>query len=108
MNTREKGRQFEFWLLNKVKEIDPQARLTRASGASFDKADIQCNFAFIEAKNWNKKNVIMQIEDWNHLLSNQPINTLKISLYAFQNAEERKFIIMDAEEFFTILAERGD
>jgi hypothetical protein len=105
MTRKEKGTEFELWLLSKIQEFDSFARLSRASGASHDKADIVSSYLFTEAKNWNKKNIIMQWKDWLHLMNKQPIDTQKHSIYGFQNSEDKKFIIVEANEFFRIYKE---
>ena len=102
MIKKEKGKQFELWLLSKIKEFDQKARLSRASGASNDIGDIVSSYLFVEAKNWNKENIIMQKKDWKHLINQLPINTQKIPIYVFQNKDKEKFVVLNANDFFRI------
>lgn len=100
--TKEIGKKLEEYILSKVKEIDPQARLSRGSGCGNDYSDITCNFAFIEAKKRNTKNFTIKEEVWLHLNNNLPINTTKICFMVHENINGKRLITLDFEEFFKI------
>lgn len=106
MDKRAKGRELELWIVEQLKSIDKYVRLSRASGASHDIGDVVSSLFFIEAKNWNKKNVNLSMKIWNHLLNQLPINTLKLPIFVYQNAEGKKFVIMNAEDFFRKIKEK--
>ena len=55
---------------------------------------------FVEAKNWNRECVTLSMKTWNHLINQLPINTQKIPIYIYQNSKGKKFLIMEAEDFF--------
>ena len=100
MNKRDKGKKLELWVLEQLKDTDPYARLSRASGASNDIGDVVSSTFFIECKNWNKKNINLSIKTWNHLINQLPINTSKIPIYVYKNNEGKRFVILSAEDFF--------
>lgn len=100
MTNKEKGKQLELWVVEQLKSIDRYVRLARASGASNDIGDVVSSAFFIECKNWNKDCVTLSMRTWNHLINQMPINTLKVPIYVYQNNKGKKFIIMDAEDFF--------
>ena len=97
--TKEKGTQLELWVLSHFKD-DKLARLSRASGATNDIGDVVTSDYFIECKNWNRDCVTLSMKIWNHLINQMPINTSKVPIYVYQNNKGKKFVIMDAEDFF--------
>ena len=58
--TRDKGKEFELYILSKLKEIDNTARLSRNSGASLDISDIVSKDYYIECKNTELNFCIMK------------------------------------------------
>jgi hypothetical protein len=103
---REKGKLLEELLLSYLKELDPQARLTRASGASNDIGDVQNSLFYCECKNWNKENVILKMSTWNHLVNQIPINSNKIPIFVFQNNKYKKFVTLELDDFFRLIKEK--
>lgn len=106
MNKREVGEKLEQYVLSKVKELDPHARLSRASGASNDLSDITCNFAFIECKKRNTKDFNIKENVWIHLNNNLPINTTKFCFMVHENINGKRLVTLDCEEFFKLLKEK--
>jgi hypothetical protein len=100
MTKKEIGKKLEEWVLSKVKDIDPKARLSRASGATNDYSDITCNFAFIECKKRNTINITIKESVWSHLNNNLPINTLKFCFMVHENKNGKRLVTLNAEEFF--------
>jgi len=103
---REIGKKLEEYILSKVKEIDPQARLSRGSGCGNDIGDIVSYKFFVECKKRNTKSVQVNNNVWNHLLAQLPINTQKIPLLALENHDGKRWIVIDCEDFFKILKEQ--
>jgi len=106
MSTRDVGRKLEEYILAKVKEIDPQARLSRGSGCGNDYSDITCNFAFIECKKRNTKDFTIKESVWNHLNANLPINTSKYCFMVHENINGKRLVTLDVEDFFRLLEEK--
>ena len=103
--TKQVGKLLEEYILTKVKEIDPQARLSRGSGCGNDYSDITCNFAFIECKKRNTKDFTIKEDVWNHLNNNLPINTKKICFLINENKNGKRLVTLDVEDFFRLLKE---
>jgi len=103
---REIGQLLEEWVLSKIKEFDPTARLSRASGASNDLGDINSNFIYCECKKRNTETIGIKESVWNHLLTQLPINTKKISIMVLENKNNKRFVVLDADEFFRIIKEK--
>ena len=105
--TKEIGRKLEEYVLQRVKDIDPKARLTRGSGCGNEYADISCFFGYIECKKRNTKNFTIKEDVWNHLNYNLPINTNKFCFMVHENKNGKRLVTLDFEEFFHILEGRN-
>ena len=103
--TKEVGAKLENYVLAKVKEIDPQARLSRGSGCGNDYSDITSNFAFIECKKRNTVDFTIKEDVWLHLNNNLPINTSKYCFMVHENINGKRLITLDLEDFFRIIEE---
>jgi len=99
---REIGQQLESWVLSKIKEFDPTARLSRASGASNDLGDVSSQNLYVECKKRNTETISIKESVWNHLLTQLPINTKKLSIMVLENKNNKRFVVLDADEFFRI------
>jgi len=97
--TKEIGDKLEQYILAKVKEIDPQARIY----SNCKQKDIQCSFAFGECKKRNTKDFTIKEDIWLHLNNNLPINTNKFCFLVNENISGRRLITMDVEDFFSLL-----
>jgi Holliday junction resolvase len=104
MKTRkQKGNDLENLIIEYIHPIDSSVRRSRASGASNDIGDIVCKSFFVEAKNWNKENVIIDQKIWQHLLNQLPINTEKTALLIQKSNNGRIFVSLEIKDFFTLL-----
>lgn len=102
-NTRQIGRMLEEYILSKVKEIDPTARLTRGSGQGNEFSDISSHFCYVECKKRNTKDFNIKEEVWRHLNFGLPLNTTKFCMMAHENENKLRLITLDCETFFDIL-----
>jgi hypothetical protein len=98
-STRDIGRKLEEYVLAKVKEIDPSARIYTNS----KQKDIMCNFAFGECKKRNTKDFTIKEDIWLHLNNNLPINTKKFCFMVHENINNKRLITLDLEEFFYLI-----
>ena len=101
--TKEIGAKLEQYVLAKVKEIDPNARLSRGSGCGNDIGDITSMILYCECKKRNTESISIKESVWNHLNYNHPINTEKLTIMALENKNNKRFIVLDLEDFFKIL-----
>ena len=94
----------EWYIAEKLQEIDKTARPTKASGASHEIGDISSKLFWCECKQKNSKNVIMEREeDWIKLAKRIPVHNLKEMFVAIENRFGERFIVMETEAFFRIL-----
>lgn len=99
--TIEIGKTLEEYVLAKVKEIDPQARIY----SNKKQKDIMCNFAFGECKKRNTKDFTIKEKVWLHLNNNLPINTNKFCFLVNENISGKRLITLDLEDFFRLIKE---
>jgi hypothetical protein len=100
---KEIGDKLEQYVLLKVREIDPQARLSRGSGCGNDIGDITSNILYCECKKRNTEAISIKESTWRHLANQLPINTQKFSIMALENKNNKRFIVIEIEDFFKIL-----
>jgi hypothetical protein len=102
--TKDIGDALEQYVLAKVKEIDPQARIY----SNKSQKDIACNFAYVECKKRNTKDFTIKEDVWLHLNNNLPINTKKFCFLVNENKNGRRLITLDVEDFFRLLGVKND
>jgi hypothetical protein len=102
-NKREIGKQLEYSVSEKLQEVDKYARPTKASGARTEIGDVINKYCFVQCKVSNtSKNINIKIKDWNKLIEETPIGSIKNHIFANQNSEGKKFITLDFDDFFRI------
>jgi len=104
-----KFNSLEQFVLEKIKKIDPTARLSRGSGCGNDLLDVCCKDFFIECRqNLTKSNwIIDRKKDWLNPQSKLPLNSHKEFLLIKENKFGEKIVVMDVETFFRLLNELG-
>jgi Holliday junction resolvase len=100
---KQKGNDLENLVIEYLRQIDSSVKRSRASGASNDIGDIVCKDFFVEAKNWNKENVIIDQKIWQHLLNQMPINSTKTALLIQKSNNGRIFVSLEIKDFFNLL-----
>lgn len=101
----DKNNSLELWTLEKIKEIDSNANLSRGSGCGNDILDIKTWVGFFEcrqdhsSKNW----IIARMKDWFYSLKKLPLNTQKELFIVKENAFGEKGVWVEGEAFFRIL-----
>ena len=104
MNKRDIGRKLEEYVLARIKEIDPNARIY----SNKKQKDIMCFFAYGECKKRNTKGFTIKEDVWLHLNNNLPINTNKFCFLVNENINERRLITLDFDEFINLLRDKAD
>ena len=101
----QKNNSLELYIAEKFKKIDKYARPTRGSGSKNEIGDILTKDFYVECKQvLTKDNVILRRSVWINFLSKLPI-TFKTPIVALENKKREKFIVMKAEDFFSLLRE---
>lgn len=95
--------KLQYYISENLKFLDPKSRPTKASGASTEIGDGLNKYFLIEAKQRNTKNITINIKTWDKLKSQLPINSRRIPFLALENREKKRFIVLEAEDFFNIL-----
>jgi hypothetical protein len=101
----EKWYLLQEWVASQLKELDPNARSTKASGACNEKGDVKNNCKLnIECKCYNKKNVYNQ--DWlDKAQSEIPLHSDRMAVVITENNEGKKVAHLDAVDFFNLIKE---
>ena len=101
----DKNNSLEQFILEKIKEIDPNARLSRGSGCGNDIMDVVNKYFYFECRqDHNSKNwIIERMKDWFYSLKKIPLNSQKELIIIKENAFGEKMICLEAEAFFRIL-----
>ena len=104
---RDIGKQLEEFVLCKIKELDSHARLSRGSGCSMDIGDITSTILYCECKKRNTESITIKETTWQHLQNQLPINTKKIAIMALENKNNKRFVVLELDDFFSILKKGG-
>ena len=99
----DKKNKLERWVTEQLLPIDDKARPTRGSGCGNEIGDVSNRLFFIECKQkLTKENIIMERKVWYKHLNSIPIVCSKIPIYVTENKYNEKFVVMKAEDFFTL------
>ena len=109
MDNREKGKQLELFVAEKLKELtgDFTIRPTKASSGgshNCELGDIMSKDFFVECKNHKGKFFSKKV--WQDLLNQVPLNSTKIPLYIIENEVEGKLVCLTFADFIRLLKEK--
>jgi hypothetical protein len=105
-STRDVGKELEYFVAEKLQEIDKYARPSKNSGAANEISDVLNKYCYVQCKVSNiSENINIKIKDWKKLLEETPINSIKDHIFVNQNSERKRFVTMDAEDFFKLYVE---
>ncbi len=98
--------KLEDYIADKLKEIDPYARHSKASGGSTESYDIQttCDVAF-ECKQRNTKSITINNEVWSKLVNEIPLHSKKIPVLALENKDKKRWVALDLDDFLDLYIE---
>ena len=99
---KEKWFLLQEWVAGQLKELDPYARSTKASGACGESGDVRNTVGLnIECKCYNQQSPFK--EQW--LIKCQeeiPLHSKKVAIVVTENKDGKKRVHLDAEDFFRI------
>lgn len=102
--SREYGKVLEEYVAQLFRDfgIDENARPTKASGAKGEAGDVQQKYFIVECKQRNTKDVTLKTDVWKHNINRLPIESKRIPMMVLANAEGRKWVALDIEDFMRI------
>jgi len=110
MTNKDKGKQLELLVADRLQEIfqeNPPVRCSKASSGgqrNTELADITSQNVFCECKShkgkWFSKKV------WEELIDSLPFSTTKIPLYVIEHEVEGKLIMLSFADFCKLLKEK--
>ena len=111
MDNREKGKQLELFVAEKLKEItgDFTIRPTKASsGGSHNTeiGDIMSKDFYIECKNHKGKFFSKQV--WSKLIDSIPLNSTKVPLYVIENEIEGILVCLTFNDLCRLLKDKNE
>jgi len=111
MTDREKGKQLELFVAEKLRELtgDFTIRPTKASsGGSHNTeiGDIMAKDFYIECK--NHKNKFFSKRVWQSFLNKVPLNSTKIPLYIIENEIEGKLVCLTFADFCRLFKAKNE
>jgi hypothetical protein len=110
MNTRQVGKKLEEYVADKLQEAlqDLTIKPTKNSGASTQLADILSKQFIVECKKRNTTSISIKEEVWNKLLNEIPVGSLRIPLYILENKNQKRWCVLDFEDFCTIIKKKNE
>ena len=105
-STRDIGLELEKLVVAYFKDIDAKTRLSRASGALMDVADIVNKEFYIECKKRDTANLTINIKVWSKLCNKIPIGSMKTPLLILQNNDNDIFVVCNIQDFVRIIKEK--
>lgn len=102
---KEKWYKFQEWIAEYFKELDPNARCSKASGARGEAGDVTNSIGInCEAKCYNKKNV--WDVDWLTKCEEEiPLHSNKLAIVVTENKDGQKHVHLKFEDFWKIYKE---
>jgi len=100
----DKHNSLEEYIVENLKDIDPNTRKTPGSGCGASNGDISNKFFFVESKiKHTKENIIIDYKnEWLILTTRMPLQSKKIPIIVTENKYGDKFVTMDADDFFEL------
>jgi Holliday junction resolvase len=98
-------KKFEEYLVGKLLCIDKYAKRTPGSGNKGIKGDVDNKYLLIEAKYTDKKSISLKRDIWKKLLSELPLHSSRIPMYALKDGEGNKWAVLDLDDFLDMFIE---
>jgi len=101
----DKNNSLELYIVENLKEIDPNTRVTKGSGCGNSVGDIENKYFFVESKiKHTKENIVIDYKnEWLALNNRIPLNSKKIAIIVTENKYGDKFVTMEASDFFQLI-----
>jgi len=97
--------KLQWYVADKFRDMgDIMARPTVGSGNGNENGDVYTKFPFtIECKQRNTKDVTVSIDVWEKNKADIPLNSPKIPLVFLENKDVKRFVVLEADDFFNLL-----
>lgn len=103
MSTRKIGKKLEFYVSEKLIEAGFPAKPTKNSGASTQLGDILNDKFLCECKRRNTISITIKEDVWEKLCNLIPINSKRIPMYVLENKNNKRWAVLDFDDFIQIL-----
>lgn len=103
-NNRAIGNKLEEYVVAQMKEVEPNIRRTKNSGASTELEDVLSKHIMVQCKVDNiHTNIIIQINDFEQMIAALPIHSKRLPIFVNQNKNGLKTVTLLADDFFDII-----
>lgn len=102
----EPWKQFQEHIATRLHPIDPKARSTKGSGNQGEAGDVKNDVDLcIECKLRNTKDITIKNDVWNKLCGEIPFHSKKIPMYALENEDKKRWVVLNLDDFLDIYVE---
>jgi len=98
-----KWQKLQWYVARKLKQLGIKARPTKASGASTELGDVLNEVFLVECKQRNTKSVTVDLHTWEKNKARLPVNSKRIPILVLENKEIKRFVVIEANDFFEML-----
>ena len=98
-----KWQKLQWYVAQKLEQLGIKARPTKASGGSTELGDVLNEVFLVECKQRNTKSVTVDLHTWEKNKGKLPVNSKRIPILVLENKEIKRFVVMEANDFFEML-----
>ena len=109
-STWDKGRKLEWYIAEKFRELGyKNACPSNGSGNKGSSGDISgVENWVVEAKLRNTKDITIKEDVWKKLVEEIPLGSERLPLYVLENKNQKRWVVMDLEDWFYLIGEKNE
>ena len=92
-------KQFQEYIAQKLRDIDPRTRSTKASGACGELGDVLNSYMIVECKLRNVKSPSINLGTWLKLNREVPISSERFPMLALKQKNGYMFAVLDLDQY---------
>ena len=101
-----KWEHLQWYVAQQLIQLGIKARPTKASGGSTELGDVLNEIFLVECKQRNTKNITINLRVWEKNKADLPINSKRTPILVLENKEKKRFVVVEANDFFEMLKDR--
>ena len=92
-------KNFQDYIAQKLRDVDPNTRSTKASGAKGELGDVNNKYMIVECKLRNVKSPSINLKTWLKLNREVPISSERFPMLALKQKDGYMFAVLDLDQF---------